>query len=102
MSRADLKRLVEDAVQSRLLALESEPYSRLAERPDHFGEGVEGTQAQLSTYCEAIEGGRLRIVVQGVLPDRLGFSNFIVARGFILDPGGVPISLKEEALWDFT
>jgi len=101
MRRADLKSLICTAAQARLATLRTQPYTRLAELPHHHGEGINGTKAQLSIYRDDIGSGRLRIVVQGIVPGWLG-SSFIRAYGFTVDPDGSLASLGEEALWDFT
>jgi hypothetical protein len=101
MRRADLKRLMCTTAEARLEALRAQPYARLAELPPYSGENINATKAQLSTYRDDTGGGRLRIVVQGVVPGWLGFS-FVRAWGFTVDPDGSLTSLGEKALWDFT
>jgi hypothetical protein len=101
MSSADLKRLMCTTAQARLGALRAQPYAQLAELPAYSGENINATKAQISTYRDDIGSGRLRIVVQGVVPGWLGFS-FVRAWGFTVDPDGSLASLGEEALWDFT
>jgi hypothetical protein len=46
------------------------------------------SKAKLSTYRDDIGSGRLRIVVQLVVPGWLGFSSFVRAWGFTVDPDG--------------
>jgi hypothetical protein len=101
MRRAGLKRLVSTAGQALLEALRAQPYAQLAQLPARTSEDISGGKAQLSIYRDELEAGRLRIVVQGIVPGWLG-SAFVRAWGFTLEPSGSPTTLADEALWDFT
>jgi hypothetical protein len=101
MRRADLKTLVCDSVHRRLATLRIQGYPALASVPTQHSEAIAGTKAVVSTYREQLADGRLRIVVQGLLPGWLG-SAFIRAAGFTVDPMGTVEPLSEEALWDYT
>jgi hypothetical protein len=101
MRRAELKQLVATTAEARLEFLRSQPYAQLAQLPSHGSDTIAGTKAVVATYRDDIGAGRLRIVVQAVLPGWLG-SAFIRPYGFTVDPGGSIATLSEEALWDFT
>ena len=101
MRRADLKRLACTIAEARLEALRAQPYSQLAALPSRSSADANGANAQISTYRDDVGSGRLRIVVQAIVPGWLG-SSFVRAWGFTVDPDGAVASLGEEALWDFT
>jgi hypothetical protein len=102
MHRADLKRFMCTTAAARLGTLRTQPYAQLAKLPAYSGEDINDAKAQLSTYRDDIGSGRLRIVVQVIVPGWLGFSSFVRAWGFTVDPDGSVAALNEEALWDFT
>jgi hypothetical protein len=102
MRRADLKRVMCITAETRLESLRAQPYAQLAELPPYRGEDVNDSKAKLSTYRDDIGSGRLRIVVQLVVPGWLGFSSFVRACGFTVDPDGSAALLGKEALWDCT
>lgn len=100
MRRADLKRLVSEAAQRRLAGLRAQDYAALMALPAHHSERIFGTKAVISTYRDTIGVGRLRIVVQAVLPGWLG-SAFVRADGFAIDPDGTVVPLTRDVLRDF-
>ena len=86
--------------EARLDALRVKPYADLNQLSSHSTESIPDTKGVVATYRDEIGAGRIRIVVQGLLPGWLG-SAFIWADGFTLDPDGAMTPLSEEALWDF-
>jgi|SRR5579872_23208 len=101
MRRADLKRLMCTSAEARLAALRSQPYAQLVQLPPHRSETIGDTKALLAVWRDDIGAGRLRIVVQGVVPGWLG-SAFVRPYGFTIEPDGSIAPLREEELWDFT
>ena len=101
MRRAEIKVLTRSSAEARLAELRLRSHQSLAQLPSCLTENIPGTKALLCTYRDDLGGGRLRVVVQGVVPGWLG-SAFVRAYGFTAEPDGSLKALSEEALWDFT
>lgn len=93
---------VEAWVSRRLSELRSKSYDELQLLPDWQAEDPPderfGTQG---VYRDALDDGRLRIVVQAGTKAFLGMSR-IWANGFWISPSGELVNLTEKELWEFT
>jgi hypothetical protein len=100
--RNAVKARIDGAVDDALTVLQKQKYATLVVLPTSRTRNLKGSKALLTTYRGNLPDGKLRVVVQGVVPGLWGIYHYIRAGGFTITPGGVVVMLSPEQLWDFT